>query len=451
MISRHAKRDRGLNTAQVVVLSFLFFITVGTLLLRMPWAHQSGSSLWMDDLFMATSAVCVTGLASVDPGTTYTLFGQIILLLLVQVGGLGYMTLLTMSLVLVRQRISLRDRLNFQLTTERPGVGGLTGFILDIARFTLIVELIGFALFCLVTVPDFGWGRGLYVSFFYAIAAFNNAGFSLFPQGAIYWQAQPFALSILMGLVIIGGLGYPVNQELMRRLTQRKRRHQLDVLLFVVLVTTAILLVVPALLIFLFERGNPQTLGLLPWHLQVVNALFMAVQPRSGGFNSVPTDAMTDPSHLMTMGLMFIGGAPGGTAGGIKITTAVVLIAAVGAAIRGRNDAILLGMKRRVSDAVVRKALVVLVLSLAWIFLVTMGLALVEPIALTPLLFEAVSAVATVGLSLGITPELSNAGKLIISVAMLVGRVGVIMVMLSVFTTRHVSALKYPEEPMIVG
>lgn len=451
MIPRLRKGERGLNAAQIVVLSFVALISVGTLLLGLPWAHTSGTSSWLDDLFMATSAVCVTGLATVDPGSTYTLFGQVVLILLVQIGGLGYMTLLTISMVMVRQRISLRDRLNFQMATDSPGMGGLVGFLINIALFTLVIEGIGFLLFSLAAVPDLGWRKGLYSSAFHVISSFNNAGFSLFPEGGYYWQAKPFALWVLMGLVVIGGLGFPVNQELMLRLTKRRRRPQLDVLVFVVLVTTAILIVVPALLIFFFERGNPETLGAMPLHLQLVNALFMAVQPRSSGFNTVPLDAMSDPSILMLMGLMFIGGAPGGTAGGIKLTTAVVLVAAVAAAIRGRKDANLLGMKRRVSDAVVRKALAVLVLSISWLFLVTMLLLLVEPFPLELVLFEAISAIGTVGLSLGITSQLSDAGKLIVAAAMLVGRVGVIMIMLSLFRTRETTAVRYPEEPMIVG
>lgn len=451
MIPRLRPRDRGLNAAQIVVLSFLILISVGTLLLGLPWAHQSGDSSWLDDLFMATSAVCVTGLATVDPGTTYTLFGQLILIGLVQIGGLGYMTLLTISMVMVRQRISLRDRVNLQMATDTPGMGGLVTFIINIALFTFVIEALGFLLFSLVAVPDLGWRQGLFSSAFHVISAFNNAGFSLFPEGGYYWQAQPLALGILGVLVIIGGLGFPVNQELMRRALKRQKRLQLDVLVFVVLVTTAILIVIPSVLIFLFERGNPETLGAMPLHLQIANAIFMAIQPRSSGFNTVPVDAMTDPSLLLIMGLMFIGGAPGGTAGGIKITTAVVLVAAVAAAIRGRSDANLLGMKRRVSDAVVRKALAVLVLSISWLVIVTMLLLLVERFPLEPVLFEAISAIGTVGLSLGITSELSDIGKLIVAMAMLVGRVGVIMIMLSLFRTRETTAVRYPEEPMIVG
>lgn len=451
MTGRLRRHGRGLNAAQVVLLSFLLFITLGTLLLRLPMSHQSGSSLWLDDLFMATSAICVTGLATVDPQSTYTLFGQIILMALVQVGGLGYMTLLTLSLVMVGQRLSLRDRLHFQAATDQPGLSGLAGFILNIVRLTLVIEGIGFLLFCLYSIPAMGWGHGLYVAAFHVITAFNNAGFSLFPEGALRWQAQPFVLGILMTLVIIGGLGYPVNNELMLRATRRGRRPQWDTLVFVVLVTTGVLLLIPGLLILLFEHGNPRTLGALPWPLQVMNAFFMAVQPRSSGFASIPIDAMTDQSLLIVMALMFIGGAPGGTAGGIKITTAVVLVAGVAAAIRGRRDATLLGMQRRVSDVVVRKALAVLVLSLALAFVVTLLLLIVEPLPLMPLLFEAISAIGTVGLSLGVTPHLTDAGKLIVSAAMLIGRVGVVMVMIAVFSSRSTSAVRYSEEPMLVG
>lgn len=451
MMARPAKQSHPLSAAQVVVLSFLIFITLGTLLLRLPWAHQSGASRWIDDLFMATSAICVTGLASVDPGTTYTTFGQIILMLLVQVGGLGYMTLLTMSLLMVGQRLSLRDRLNFQNTTDIPGTGGLSRFILGIARFTLAIEAVGFVLFCLATVPMFGWKDGLYTGLFHVIMAFNNAGFSLFPEGAMVWQNHPFALGVLTTLILIGGLGYPVNHELSRRIFLRKRRRQFDALVYVVLITTAILFVVPAILFFAFEATNPRTLEGMPVMQQISNSFFMAIQPRSSGFNSVPTEALREPTLLMLMGLMFIGGAPGGTAGGIKITTAVVLVAAVAAAIRGRPDANLLGTMRRVSDSVVRKALTVLVLSLLWIYVITMLLLLLEEQTMMTLLFETISAVGTVGLSLGATPELTDLGKLIVSVAMLVGRVGVIMVMLSVFSSRESTAVRYPEEPMIVG
>lgn len=432
-------------------MSFLTLILAGTLLLRLPFAHQSGTSHWLDDLFMATSAICVTGLATVDPQATYTLFGELVLMGLVQIGGLGYMTLLTLSLVMVGQRLSLRDRVNFQSATDQPGLSGLAGFILNIARFTLAIEAIGFLFFCLHTVPRLGWGRGMYEAAFHVVMAFNNAGFMLYPEGALRWQGQPYVLGIVMALVVVGGLGYPVNQELMLRLTRRGRRPQWDALVFVVLVTTAIMLLVPGLLIWLFEHANPRTIGPMPGLHQFLNAFFMAAQPRSSGFTALPLEALTPQSLLLLMALMFIGGAPGGTAGGIKVTTAVVLVAAVASAIRGRRDTTLLGMRRRVSDAVVRKALAVLVLSLGFVFLVTLLLLATEPLPLTPILFEAISAIGTVGLSLGVTPQLSDAGKLIVSAAMLIGRVGVVMVMLAIFSGRTTSAVRYPEEPMLVG
>lgn len=449
--SRLKPQGRGLNAAQFVLLSFVSVIALGTLLLRLPFAQQSGSSRWIDDLFMATSAVCVTGLLSVDPGTTYSRFGEIVLMLLVQIGGLGYMTLFTLALVMVRQRISLRDRLNFQTATDAPGMLGLRSFVINIAAFTLLIESIGFLLFCRVTVPEFGWGQGLYMAAFHVISAFNNAGFSLFSEGAAHWQGQFLPLAILMGLAIIGSLGYPVNYELIQRLIRRRRRPQLDALLAVVLVTTAILLIGPAILLFLFERENPMTLGSMSWPQQLLNAFFLAVQPRSSGFHVIPTAELTDPSLMLMMGLMFVGGAPGGTAGGIKITTAVVLVAAVAAAIRGSGDANLLGMKRRVGESMVRKALAVLVLTAGLVFLVTMALLITESLAFRTLLFEAISAIGTVGLSVGATAGLSDAGKLIIALAMLIGRIGVIMVVLALFPVRKTSAVRYPEEPMLVG
>lgn len=451
MIRHHRRQGGRLNAAQIVMLSFLLFISLGTLILNLPISHQAPTYSWVDDLFMATSAVCVTGLVSVDPGSTYSMFGQTVLLLLIQLGGLGYMTLLTLSLVMVGQRISLRDRLNLQVSTDHPGMAGLIGFILHIVRFSLAFEALGMLLLATFTVPVYGWGRGLYVAGFHAVSAFNNAGFSLFPMGAAVWQTQPLPLLILMSLIIAGGLGYPVTGELIQRVFFKRRRHQWDTLIVVVLVTTAFMLLVPSLVLWGLERTNPETLGGLPALQQLVNAAFMAAQPRSAGFNTVPVDAMTAPSLLMIMGLMFIGGAPGGTAGGIKITTAVVLVAAVVAAVRGHKDIKILGLKRRVSEAVVRKALAVLVLSLSFLVLVTFTLLALEPLPFLPVLFEAVSAVGTVGLSLGITAQLSDPGKLIVALTMVIGRVGVIMVMLSLFSTRSQSAVRYPEEPMLVG
>jgi trk system potassium uptake protein TrkH len=449
----HAPLPRGwaLNASQVVILSFMLFILIGTLVLSWPIAHQGAAHDWVDDFFTAASAVCVTGLATLDPATAYSPFGQAVILFLIQIGGLGYMTLFTLTLVLVGRRISLRDRLNLQQATDLPGLGGLTHFIVNIVRFTLIVEFIGFLLLLIALLPQLGWARSLSLAGFHAVSAFNNAGFSLFTEGLVHWQGQPFLLLVVALLVIIGGLGYPVNQELVRRFGRTQRRPQWVVLVFVVLVSTAILLAGPTVLIWIMERGNPATLGTLPWHLQWVNAFFMAVQPRTAGFHSVPVGELSDPTLLLTMVLMFIGGAPGGTAGGVKLTTMVILVAAVAAAVRGRQDANLLGLKRRVSEALVRKAIAVLFVSGASVLGVAFVLLALEPLPFLPLLFETVSAFGTVGLSTGITSALSPAGKVMIVFTMLIGRVGVMVVMLALFSTRTRSAVRYPEEPLLVG
>jgi trk system potassium uptake protein TrkH len=441
-----------LNPSQLVLISFTAFILIGTFLLSLPVAHQGAAHSWVDDLFMAASAVCVTGLASLDPSTSYSVFGQWILMLLIQVGGLGYMILFTVSMVIVGKQLSMRDRLNLQEATDQPGMAGLIGFAKNIVKLTLVVEGIGFVLLALNTVPELGWQQGLYIALFHAISAFNNAGFSLFSEGAMHWQGHAPVLMIIAGLVIVGGLGYNVNHEVVRRyLLRRKPKARWDVLLKVVLISTAILLSVATLLIWLVEHNNPATLGSLPWYSQWSNAFFMAVQPRTAGFNSLDVGSYERSTLMFTMVLMFVGGGPGGTAGGIKLTTAAVIVAAMYSAIVGHNDVNMLPLKRRVSEKIVRKAFTVMALSIILVVVVTTFLAAIEPLPFLPILFEVTSAFATVGLSMGITGDLSDASKLILAVTMLAGRVGVLAIMLAIFKTRRSVRVRYAEEPLLVG
>lgn len=440
------------NASQVVVLSFALMILAGWLLLSLPVAHQGGTHAWYDDLFMAASAVCVTGLVTIDPGTQYSLFGQLVLMLLIQVGGLGYMTLFTVGMVLVGRRISLRDRLHIQQTTEQPGLTGLIAFGFSVVKLTLLIEAIGFGLLAVWLVPEFGWSRGLYLSLFHAVSAFNNAGFSPLTEGAVHWQSHVPVLLTLAGLVILGGLGYIVLHELAKRhLRRMPPGRRWNVLIRVVLTLTAGLLLLGTLALWWVEGHNPKTLGGLPWDLQLANAFFMAVQPRTAGFNSIPLADMAEPSLLVILGLMFVGGGPGGTAGGIKLTTLAVLAAAVWAAIRGQDDVNFFSLKARVGEPVVMKALAVMVLSLLTIGGVTFWVAVWEPFDLLAIAFEVVSAFSVVGLSLGITPELTVSSKLLLSLTMLIGRVGVLAIVLSVFSERRESNVRYAEEPLLIG
>lgn len=455
------KRGRRLNGFQVVVSAFVALVSLGTALLLLPGTHTAAGAhaaattghRLVDDLFMAASAVCVTGLVTVDPGTDYTPFGQAILLMLFQVGGFGYMTLFTLGVLLVGKRLSMRDQLAYQSTEGLSGLGGLAHHVRRIFVFTLLLEGCGTALLAACWIPQYGLGQGLWLGLFHALSAFNHAGFTLFPGGAMALQAQPVALLGISALVIAGSLGFPVLHEVRCRLA--RKAHGIgpnwSPLAAVVLPLTAALLLSSTVAFWLFEHGNPQTLGPLSAGLQVVNAFFMAVQPRSAGFNSVDLAQLSSPSIMITLFLIFIGGGPGGTAGGIKLTTFAIVLAACWAALRGERDVNLPGLRRRVDERLVRKAFTVVVLSLGYILAMTTLIDALEPHAFLPVLFEVVSAFCTCGLSLGITAKLGITSKVLLVATMLVGRVGLLAVLLSVFTVRRPSALRYGEEPLMIG
>ncbi|MEB3198642.1 MAG: potassium transporter TrkG [Candidatus Sericytochromatia bacterium] len=441
-----------LNPAQLVLLAFLAFIACGTLLLALPVAHAQGPHALVDDMFNATSAVCVTGLSTLDPGSRYSLFGQVVLMGLIQIGGLGYMTLFTLSLLLVGKRLTMQDRLAVGQVTEQPGLGGIVRFVRNIARLTLLFEAVGFLLLALAMVPELGWKHGLFQALFHAVSAFNNAGFSLMGSNMMHWQAQPLVLLTLSGLIILGGLGYNVNQEWVRRwVLRRPPNHRWDTLMTIIFTSTATLLLLGTALFWFFEQGNPRTIGELPLGLQALNAFFMAVQPRTAGFNSIDVGALTDPTLMMTMVLMFLGAGPGGTSGGIKLTTAVITLAAIVATVRGQAQVPLFNLRRVVSEQQVRKAFTVVAVSLGVVVSSTILLASLEPLPFLPLLFEAVSAFSTTGLSMGITGQLSTAGKLVIIATMLIGRVGVLAILLSVVAPRRPSRVQYMEDPLLIG
>ena len=441
------------NAFQIVVMAFTSFVAVGTTLLSLPIAHAGAPHRLVDDFFMAASAVCVTGLTVMDPGTSYSPVGQAILLLLVQMGGLGYMTLFTLGILLVGRRLSMRDRIALQTTTEQEGLGGLVRYVWRIVIFVVVAEVIGTLGLALAFVPTHGLAQGLWLSVFHAVSAFNNSGFSLFPDNAMAFQRQAPVLLILASLTIAGGLGFNVVQEIYSRLAGR--RHEVgpvwSPLTVVVLTLTAVLLPFATLVIWGFERHNALTLGTLGAGLQLPNAFFMAVQTRSSGFNSIDMTALADPTAMMLMVLMFIGGGPGGVAGGIKLTTFAIILAAVWATLRGQHDVNLPGLRRRVSESLVRKAFAVFVLSVGYILGMSWLIDAIEPHEFRSVLFEVVSAFCTNGLSLGITPHLGDAGKVLIALSMLIGRVGILSVMLSVFTSRRPSALRYTEEPLMIG
>jgi trk system potassium uptake protein TrkH len=423
-----------LSPAKTLLLAFLLMILAGTALLMLPWATESGRSAEMVvALFTATSAVCVTGLVVVDTATYWSTFGEVVILLLIQVGGLGIMTGSTLLLYIIAgRRTRLHDRVVVQESLGGLELGSVTQVAIRIAIFTAVVELAGAVVLSVAFMagPEAGppWHpQGIWWGVFHAISAFNNAGFDL--TGG-FRSLTPFrddwiVLGTVSILLIVGGLGWAIVGDLGAR--RRWRRLALETKL--VVTVTALLLVVGTLLIALLEWNNPATLGPLPPEQRVLNAAFESATLRTAGFTALDTGAFAEASLFVVMALMFIGGASGSTAGGIKVNTFGLLGAVIWSSMRGRPSAEVFG--RRIPHGVVYRALSVALLSIAFVFLVGLGLAVTTQATFVQTLFEAVSAFGTVGASTGITPGLSDVARLITVFAMFVGRLGPITLVLA--------------------
>lgn len=440
-----------LSAAHLSLLGFLGLILVGTFLLYLPVSqtHFQANGL-LTALFESTSAVCVTGLSLVDISTYYSLFGQLVILLLIQIGGLGYMTLYSLMLLAVGRKLSLRERLAMQQVLDLPGPSGVIAFILKVLRFTLVIEGIGAALLAFAFVPSFGLWRGLYLAVFHAVSAFNNAGFSLFSDSLMGYATHPFVLPVIALLVILGAMGYPVLSELWLKLRQgRLRWSELSLLSRLGLLSTLALLGVGTLLYLGLETLRPETLGNFSGPEKLLAAFFMAVMPRTAGFNALDIAALSQASLFITLSLMLVGANPGGTGGGVKTTTLVVVINQVLQTLRGRSGSAL--FKRTISDVTERKAWATLLLSILWINSVTILLTITESDNLLLMLFEVVSAFATVGLSMNYTSQLSAFGQILIILTMYVGRVGILTVGMAIWQQKKSTKAKYPEESLMVG
>jgi trk system potassium uptake protein len=444
-----------MTVSRTICLGFVAVIIIGTLLLMLPISTADGS--WNNliiALFTATSAVCVTGHIVVDTATYFSTWGHIFILALVQIGGLGYMTATTFLLLLLGRRFGLRDKVAIQQALDREGIYGVTGVIRSIIATTMIFEITGIFLLLFVFVPDHGLGRGLWLAAFHSISAWNNAGFSLFSDNLIGYQASPLINLVIPGLIIFGGIGYEVIFEMylwLRDRLQRKPERILLSLNFKVAVsTTILLLVLGTMAIFFVEIRNPETLGPMNLDTQVMTAWFQAVTPRTAGFNTIDYSKMTTTGLLFTIALMFIGGSPGGTAGGIKTTTVRVLTSCTKAILQGKEEVHI--YKRQIPVSLILKAVGVTVASLATVIMMTILISISDPeVDFIRILFEVMSGFATVGLSTGITAGLSAFAKLTLVATMYIGRVGVLILMGAVLGDPSPSAIRYPEENFLVG
>ena len=425
-----------LSPPSLLALGFLGFIVFGTLLLKLPIANN-GHVSWMDALFTATSAVTITGLSVLNIHESFTLFGQVIILLLIQSGGLGFMTFAILAALSLSPKIGLKQQMMAQDSLGQTSLSKVTFVAKGVVTYTLLFELIGIVILTCAFTPAFGFARGLYYAIFYSISSFNNAGFSLLNNYVI-------CLTVSL-LYTIGGLGFLVLMDI----KQNKKWKKLSPNSKLILTTIAIINLVAFILIWAMEAQNPHTLGMLSVGDQALHAWFQATVPRSSGFNTIDTGAMTNSSSLLMMLLMFIGGGSLSTAGGIKVGTFVILVLSVLSFLR-RTDEIRV-FNHSVSHETTYKALAVTAITSILIFIGFFILLLLEPKAdFMNLLFEVVSAACTVGLSRGITPDLHNGSLFILSLLMFAGRLGPLTLAYLIATPKK-SRLKHPQANIQIG
>ncbi|HEY8490954.1 MAG TPA: TrkH family potassium uptake protein [Dehalococcoidia bacterium] len=431
-----------------VIWGFAALIAAGSLALALPFASEEGR--WTDPLtalFTATSAVCVTGLVVVDTQEHWSFFGELVILVLMQLGGLGFLTSSTLILLLMGRRLSLRDRLLMQEVMGGGTLGGAAALLRRIVVFALGVEAVGAALLAGYFAFQEPLHVALWYGLFHAVSAFNNAGFDLFGgfRSLAGHQDQPFLLAVIALLIIAGGLGYAVVADVAQE--RRFRRLALDTKL--VLVTTGLLLLLGGVLFYLMEYGNRETLGAMEAPQAALHAVFFAVTPRTAGFASLNVGLLREETLFLLIALMFIGGAAGSTAGGIKVNTLAVLAVAVISSVKGRRRVVALG--REIPGPVVMRALTVAMLAMATVFAAALLLTIGEPFQFLAVLFEATSAFGTVGLSTGITPGFSAFGKLILVVAMFVGRLGPLTLAFALTRREQTERFRFAEDSVRIG
>lgn len=436
------------NPAQILSIGFLTLIFIGALLLMLPISTNDGHELsFLDAIFEATSAVCVTGLVVVDTGTTFTIFGQCVLLFLIQTGGLGFMTVGVVIAIFLGKNIGLKGRLMIQESLNQLSLEGMVRLVKFILLFTLLFEAIGALLLSIRWSVDLGFPTSIYYGIFHSISAFNNAGFDIMGdyRSITSYAGDFIVVFILTSLLLIGGLGYTVILDIWRKKFTGKLTLHTKLVLWI----SAILIVFPTILIFVLEFKNPGTLGSLSLKDKVLGAYFHAVVPRTAGFNSLNMSELSLSTQFVTMVLMFIGGGSGGTAGGIKVTTFLIILLAIWNLIRGNDDINI--MERRISKDLVYRSFAITVYSIGIVSIISFILTITEDAPLNVILFEVISAFATVGMSLGLTPDLSPVGKIAISLLMFIGRVGPLTIAFALAKKQNKLPYKYAEEKIMIG
>lgn len=443
-------RKNGLSQMQMIAAGFFIIILLGTLLLMLPISAKGEAASFLDALFTATSATCVTGLVVADTCRNWTLFGQFVILLLIQTGGLGFMTIGVFFSIYIRRKISLRERELLQESINTLQLAGVVRLTKLIVKGTLLVEGIGAVLLSLRFIPRFGFWKGCYYSIFHAISAFCNGGFDLMGEQEAYislssFVSDPIVNLVIMALIVIGGIGFIVWRDLYEHRLQI-RKYMLHTK--IVLLTTAVLIFGGAFLFWIFER-RALFAELSPGG-QALAALFSSVTARTAGFNTVDTGALSNGSLLLTMILMFIGGSPGSTAGGIKTTTVVVLLMYTWNSLRNKQGCSV--FERRIPDEIIKKSSMVLVINLLMALVAAIIICAVQPeLSMNSIAFEICSAIGTVGMTCGITRDLNGISRCVIIFLMYCGRIGSMTFALSFMQKKKMDPVQYPHGKITVG
>ncbi|MGM0501411.1 MAG: TrkH family potassium uptake protein [Bacillota bacterium] len=436
-----------LTPAQVLLLGYAVVILTGSILLTLPVATTNGQGMsFLNALFTSTSATAVTGLIVENTATFFTMFGQIVILVLIQIGGLGIMTMSTLFAFIVGKKLTLRHRLVIQEDLDQFQLSGIVRLVRYVIGVTFTIEGLGALFLFLRLIKDMPLGKAVYFSIFHAVSAFNNAGFDIFGNSLENFTSDSTINLVICALIILGGIGFAVIAEVY----DGKKFKNFSLQTKLVLTVTIILLLLGTIVAFALEFSNPETLGGLSWKGKGLAAFFLSVTPRTAGFNTVPTGSLRTSTLFFTICLMFIGASPGSTGGGVKTTTFGALMAVLYTTSTGKED--IEFYKRRIGKEVIYSAVSIILISLILVVSVTMILAVTEKASFIDLFFEAVSAFGTVGLSTGVTGDLSAVGRLLIIFTMFAGRVGPLTIAVAIGERRKRKAnVRYPKEKILVG
>lgn len=442
-MSKIKTRAIHLSPSQLLILVFFTAILLGTCLLKLPIASYHYVR-WIDALFTATSAMTVTGLSTIDSAKEYTLFGQFVIITLIQLGGLGIVSFALLIFIMLGKKIGLKERILIQQSLNQTSLGGVIKLVRNLFLFSFMIEFIAMLFLSIRWIPEYGFWKGVFYSFFHSISAFNNAGFALWSDNLIRYVGDPIVNIGITGLIILGGIGFTVMSDIWYKKSFRKLSLHSKIMIIGTIVTNLLAMA----FIFFLEYHNPHTLG----HLSTPNKLwasyFQAVTTRTAGFETMDLNDLKEPTALLFLLLMFVGAGSASTGGGIKLTTFIVIVISVITFIKGKQEIVL--AKRTIATSILLKSLAIFSIALLAIFLAVFVLCITEKAPFLKVLFEVISAFGTVGLTMGLTTKLTMIGKLIIVMMMFIGKLGPLTLAVSIAKSEQ-ACIRYPHEDILTG